>query len=162
MHEFVAIWWSVLELQQGEISIKIEFVSKNQWKGAPDAQLNDTGKRKLNYTEGHLAIKSKTRPPFQYPIRRFIVRSRVKSWSREIGIASLWNLQHYYRGACQIAKWSYNSKYQSRGFETLWDLTVRRLIGYWNRVQVFAAYRQAILSKLNMPGVLLGHRCSQK
>ena len=33
---------------------------------------------------------------------------------------------------CQISERLYNHKYKSRGFETLRDLTIRRLIGYWN------------------------------
>ena len=37
------------------------------------------------------------------------------------------------RSACQISKWWDNSNYLSRGFESSRDLTIRRLIGYWNR-----------------------------
>ena len=37
------------------------------------------------------------------------------------------------RDTCQISEQSNNFKYKSRGFETFRDLTVRRLIRYWNR-----------------------------
>ena len=40
------------------------------------------------------------------------------------------------RCACQISKRYNNSKYQSRGFETLRDLPKRRLFGYWDGVLV--------------------------
>ena len=36
------------------------------------------------------------------------------------------------RCACQISKRYDISKYQSRGFETSRDLTIRRLFGYWD------------------------------
>ena len=50
--------------------------------------------------------------------------------------------QHCCRGACQILKRWDNLNYQSRGFETSRDLTIRCLIGYWNgalvtKVQMF-------------------------
>ena len=44
--------------------------------------------------------------------------------------------QHCCRSACQISERSDNSKYKSRGFETLRDLTERRLFGYWDGAQV--------------------------
>ena len=34
--------------------------------------------------------------------------------------------------ACQISKWWDNLNYQSRGFETSRDLTIRHIIRYWN------------------------------
>ena len=82
---------------------------------------------------------SSCRGPFQYPIRRFIIRSRKVSKARD-WVLKCWNhfeiwqapRQQYCRGACQISERSDNSKYKSRGFETLRDLTIRRLIGYWN------------------------------
>ena len=40
------------------------------------------------------------------------------------------------RGSCQMSERSDNFKYKSRGFETLRDLTIRRLIGYWNGAQM--------------------------
>ena len=41
--------------------------------------------------------------------------------------------KHCFRCASQNTERSYNSKYKSRGFETLRDLAIRRRIGYWNR-----------------------------
>ena len=38
---------------------------------------------------------------------------------------------------CCISKWCDNLNYQSWGFKTSRDLTMRRLIRYWNRVQIF-------------------------
>ena len=77
--------------------------------------------------------------PFQYPIRRFIVRSRGVSKPRDWWIKlsrrfEIWQVlwQPCCCGACQVSERSDNSKYKSRGFETLRDLTVRRLVGYWN------------------------------
>ena len=40
--------------------------------------------------------------------------------------------QHCCRCACQISKWCDHLNYQCRGFETSRDLTVRRLVRYWN------------------------------
>ena len=54
-------------------------------------------------------IRKEVWAPFQYPIRRQGCRS-----------------------ACQISKGCDNLNYQSRGFETSRDLTIRCLIGYWN------------------------------
>ena len=89
--------------------------------------------------------------PFQYPIRRLFLRSGEVSeaarlvlnyhitleFDRNIGGTAVG--RHCCWGACQISKWSYNSEveYKSRGFETLWDLTIRHFIGYWNGAQDF-------------------------
>ena len=82
------------------------------------------------------------RVPFQYQIRRLIVRSREVSkprdWYLELSDGpEIWQApqKHCCWGACQISKRYDNSNYQSRGFETSWDLTTRRLIWYWNRAQ---------------------------
>ena len=87
----------------------------------------------------HLILQSKTRAASQYPKRRLFVRSRKVSKPRdwyfklsyrfEIWLA---HRQHCCRSACQISERSDNSKYKSRGFETLRDLTERRLFGYWD------------------------------
>ena len=76
---------------------------------------------------------------FQYTIRRLIVRSRKvsKQWDLywELSDCSdIWHAprQQCCRGVCRISKWCDNSNYQSRGFESSRDLTIRRLIGYWN------------------------------
>ena len=64
--------------------------------------------------------------PIQYPIRRFIVRSREVSkprdWkfrlSHRFKIGQVAQLQGC-KGACQTSEGSDNSKHQSRGFKAL-------------------------------------------
>ena len=82
------------------------------------------------------------RAPSQYPIRRLFVRSRKVSKSRDLYLElsdryEIWQAlrQQCCRSACQISKRYDNLKYQSRGFETLRDLTKRRLSGYWDGAQ---------------------------
>ena len=77
--------------------------------------------------------------PSQYPKRRLSVRSRKVSKPRDLYLelsdrSEIWQAlrQQCYRCACQISKRYDNLKYQSRGFETLRDLTKRRLFGYWD------------------------------
>ena len=77
--------------------------------------------------------------PSQYTNRRLFVRSRKVSkprdwyfrWSYRFEIWQA-HRQHCCRSACQISEQSDNSEYKSRGFETLRDLTERRLFGYWD------------------------------
>ena len=80
-----------------------------------------------------------SRAPSQYPKRRLFVRSRKVSkprdWYFELSYRfEIWQAhrQHCCRSACQISERLDNSKYKSRGFETLRDLTKRRLFGYWD------------------------------
>ena len=82
---------------------------------------------------------------FQYSIRRLIVRSREVSKPRDLYLdlsarSEIWQAprQHCCRCACQISKLCDNLNYQSRGFETSRDLTIRCLIGYWNGALVQA------------------------
>ena len=77
--------------------------------------------------------------PSQYTKRRLFVRSREVSKPRDWYFKLLYRFeiwqahrQHCCRSACQISERSDNSKYKSRGFETLRDLTERRLFGYWD------------------------------
>ena len=77
--------------------------------------------------------------PSQYPKRRLSVRSRKVSKPRDLSLElsdryEIWLAlrQQCCRCACQISKRYDNLKYQSRGFETLRDLTKRRLFGYWD------------------------------
>ena len=81
--------------------------------------------------------------PSQYPKRRLFVRSRKVSkprdWYFKLSYRfEIWQAhrQHCCRSACQISERSGNYKYKSRGFETLRDLTKRRLFGYWDRALV--------------------------
>ena len=81
--------------------------------------------------------------PSQYPKRRLSVRSRKVSKPRDLYLelsdrSEIWQAlrQQCCRCACQISKRYDNLKYQSRGFETLRDLTKRRLFGYGDGAQV--------------------------
>ena len=93
-----------------------------------------------------------TRVPFQYPIRRLIVRSRKVSKPRDLYLESsdrseIWQAprQQCCRSASQISKRCDNFNYQSRGFEALRDLTIRRLIGYWNGSQAYIILQLMII-----------------
>ena len=86
-----------------------------------------------------LWISPVTRGPFQYPIRRLTVRSHKVSKARDLYLelydrSEIWQArrQRCCRRACQIAKRCDNLAYRSRGIDTSRDLTIRRLIGYWN------------------------------
>ena len=76
--------------------------------------------------------------PFQYPIRRLIVRSREVTEPRDRQLklsyrCEIWQARRQQcRGACQISERSDYSKYKSRGNETSRDFMIRRLIRYWN------------------------------
>ena len=78
--------------------------------------------------------------PFQYLIRRLIVRShedrKPQDWqfklSHRFEIRQALG-QQCCRDACQILERSDNSKYKSCVFETSRDLTIRHLVGYWDR-----------------------------
>ena len=77
--------------------------------------------------------------PSQYPKRRLSVRSRKVSKPRDLYLElsnryEIWQAlrQQCCRCACQISKRYDNLKYKSRGFETLRDVTKRRLFGYWD------------------------------
>ena len=81
--------------------------------------------------------------PSQYPKRRLSVRSRKVSKLRDLYLelsdrSEIWQAlrQQCCRCACQISKRYDNLKYQSRGFETSRDLTLRRLFGYWDGVLI--------------------------
>ena len=80
---------------------------------------------------------------FQYPIRRLFARSRKVSNARDWVLKCSYRLeiwqahrQQCCRCACQISERSHNSEYKSRDFETLRDLTITRLIMYWNGAQL--------------------------
>ena len=77
--------------------------------------------------------------PSQYSKRRLFVRSRKVSKPRDWYFKwsycfEIWQAhwQHCCQSACQISERSDNSKYKSRGFETLRDHKERRLFGYWD------------------------------
>ena len=88
-----------------------------------------------SFTICHILLWFGTRAPSQYPTRRLFVRSREVSkprdWYFKLSYRfEIWQAhrQQCCRSACQISERSDNSKCKSRGFETLRDLTKRRLI----------------------------------
>ena len=96
---------------------------------------------------------SRIRAPSQYQKRRLFVRSRKVSkprdWYFKLAYRfEIWQAhrQHCCRSACQISERSDDSKYKSRGFETLRDLTERRLFGYWDGAQT-PWYQEPLLVK---------------
>ena len=75
-----------------------------------------------------------TLAPFQYPIRRLIVRSREVSKPRDLyselsDRSEIWQSHRHQRcrGACQSSKRCVNLNCQPRGSETSRSLTIRRL-----------------------------------
>ena len=94
-------------------------------------------------------VSIKNRAPSQYPKRALFVRSRKVSkprdWYFKLSYRfEIWQAhrQHCCRSACEISEGSDNSKYKSRGFETLRDLTKRGLFGYWDGAQVPGVYTE--------------------
>ena len=87
-------------------------------------------------------ITARARAPSQYPKRRLFVRSREVSkprdWYFKLSYRfEIWQAhrQQCCRSACQISGRSDNFEYKSCGFETLRNLTKRRLWGYWDGAQ---------------------------
>ena len=83
-----------------------------------------------------------TKARFQFPLKRLTVRSHKVLKQRDLYLelperAEIWQAprQQGCRSNCQISKRCDNLSYQSRGYETSRDLTIRRLIGYWNGAQ---------------------------
>ena len=69
--------------------------------------------------------------------------------------------QHCCPGACQISEQSVNFKYKPRSFEALCDLTIRRLIGYWNRALMATITEwidEVAPLKLQLTWVITDHR----
>ena len=105
--------------------------------------------------------------PSQYPKRRLSVRSRKVSKPRDLYLElsdryDIWQAlqQQGCQCACQISKRYDNLKYQSRDFETLRDLTERRLFGYWDGAQTLWFSRRGceyICQKSPFPNELLMH-----
>ena len=122
-------------------------------------------------------IRCGTWAPSHHLIRRLIVKSRkdLKPWDLYLELyhrPQTWQVprQKCCRCACQISKWCDKSNYQSRGFETSVDITIRLLIVYWNGTQAVVAinYNMTVwilagnyisftiaagLIRLHMPGV---------
>ena len=70
--------------------------------------------------------------------------------------------QHCCRGACQISKWYEHFNTRSRGFETLWGLTLRRLIRYWIGLQVTVRMDPCMYFPLCMWNVAAPAQCHMK
>ena len=80
-----------------------------------------------------LYIERASRVMFQYPIRSLIMWSRKysRAWDQVLKYPyhlEIWlaHQEHCWRCACQISQWLDNSRYESRRFETLWDLIIRQ------------------------------------
>ena len=93
----------------------------------------------MHYTKRR-CVRSSCEGPFHYPMRRLIVRSRKICKPRDLPLklhdrSEIWQApqQQWCRCACQFSKRCDNLNYQSQGFENSRDLTIRRLIWYWNR-----------------------------
>ena len=93
---------------------------------------------KLDLSKTFISVKVSWTPS-QYPKRRLFVRSRKFSKPRDWYFKlpyrfAIWQAhrQHCCRSTCQISERSDNFKYKSRSFQTLRDLTERRLFGYWD------------------------------
>ena len=77
--------------------------------------------------------------PFRYAIRRLTISPEAARFMLRI-VRSLWNLPS--PPVPVKFRWD-NSNHQSRSFETSRDLSIRRLIGYWNGALV-PSIRQTI------------------
>ena len=78
-------------------------------------------------------------PVLQYAqsllIKPYLLLTMGEEWYFKLSYRfEIWQAhrQHCCRDVCQISERSDDSKYKSRGFETLRDLTERRLFGYWD------------------------------
>ena len=75
--------------------------------------------------------------------------SKPRDWYLKLSYRfEIWQAhrQHCW-SACQISERSDNSKYKSRAFETLRDLTERRLFGYWDGAQEATSLNISLASK---------------
>ena len=86
--------------------------------------------------------------PFQYPrktsYREVLQVSKLRDLYLEFSDRfEIWQAhrQHCCWGACQISERSDNSKYKSRGFETLCDLMIRHLSDIETGPRVLLSYR---------------------
>ena len=127
--------WNVLKIHKN-IFVLLSCPFENQ---------NDTGRW---YS---FSWKTRIWASSQYPKRRLFVRSRKvwkpRDWYFKLSYRSeIWQAhrQHCCQSACQISERSDNSKYKSRGFETLRDLTKRRLFGYWDGPWALFQYKDCL------------------
>ena len=143
------------------------------WRWANDKPLCEHDKNDKNQgtyvdnlmsLEAYMSLKIRTICPsdickswalFQYSIRRLILRSLEASKPQDLYLElscrfEIWQAprQHRCRSACQISKWCSILKYQSCGSATTQDLTIRCVIGYWNRAQLAKCYKIYSWSRL--------------
>ena len=83
------------------------------------------------------------RAPFQYLMKHLVLKSHQVTKPWDWGFKSSHHLEIWQAhrqqccwGASQVSEQLDNSKYESCAFKTLQDLTMKHIIGYWNRVQV--------------------------
>ena len=144
------------------------------WRWANDKPLCEHDKNDKNQgtyvdnlmsLEAYMSLKIRTICPsdigkswalFQYSIRRLILRSLEASKPQDLYLElscrfGIWQAprQHCCRSACQISKWCSILKYQSCGSATTQDLTIRCVIGYWNRAQLAKCYKIYPWSRLS-------------
>ena len=89
---------------------------------------------------------------FKYLLRSLIVRFHEDSKPGDLhlklfDLSEIWQAhrQHRCRRPCQIAKLCDDSNDQSHGSGTLQDLSIRRLIGYWNGTHQIADKKANVL-----------------
>ena len=123
----VVVKWTVMSSATG-IFIRINF-----WK----VEITDR-----NTKEASLDVSEALRLGFQYPKRRLVARFHKVSKPQDLYLklsncSDIWQAhqQHCCWCNCQFSKRCKYFNTWSRLFKTLWDLTIRHLIGYWNRVQ---------------------------
>ena len=120
------IWWYTMMLWKSLLPGCQKTTTNNrvvEWHGVSHEWLSE----RLGRMSASLPHRITPRALFQYPIRRLIVRSRKVSnpWDLYLELSDrseIW----------QISKRYDDSNYQSRSWETSWDLTIKRPFGYWN------------------------------
>ena len=129
-------------LNSKHILVSVQFIGSNEVQVVEIRHLRKNVQFSLNNLLNDIRATAGSRAPSQYLKRRLSLRSREVSkprdWYFELSYRSeIWQAhrQQCCRSACQISERSDNSKYKSRGFETLRDITKRRLFRYWDGAQ---------------------------
>ena len=101
------------------------------WPGGSIRSLNPLSGPQPNYTRQMDYMQQKRHwqlRPFQYPIRRFIIRYQKGSNTRGFVLKSVYCLS--WQPCCQISKVLENVEYQFHTFVDLWGFTIRRRMRY--------------------------------
>ena len=113
------------------------------WKAMPHMVMWHCGKTtSLIWVQGPVSIYDKT----SYREISWILK--LQDWYFELSYHyEIWQAhqQQCCRGACQISERSDNSKHKSHSFETSQDVTIKRLIGYWNGDLVSIAWTATLV-----------------